>query len=55
MNLKAKITGNLFYMIQLNVLKRNRTSLHIAAKTGNFEFVRILIEHGADINPVDKK
>jgi ankyrin repeat protein len=32
-----------------------RTALHLAAKYGILEFVKLLVEAGADINAVDKK
>ena len=32
-----------------------RTPLHLACRHGNFPFVKILVENGADINAVDLK
>ena len=33
--------------------KKYQTPLHIACKTSNFEFVKILVKYGAEIGPID--
>ena len=46
-----------FFRKVLNKYSREkyRTPLLVACKSGNFEFVKVLVEAGADVNTVDGK